>query len=86
MDRLWIQVLEVNQTPYVLPSGAKALLALLDQDQLAGRTLISLDPCYYFNPEAQGSVEEISQSLHGQASPAWRLVFDDGQEMVVDIL
>ncbi|MDO5037742.1 MAG: hypothetical protein Q4E37_05520 [Tissierellia bacterium] len=85
MDRFWIQVLGKEEETYVLPSGAKALLSLLGQEAYKGRTLKAMTPCYYFNPEAQGSVEEISQSLQGKATPAWRLVFEDGEELVLDL-
>lgn len=80
MDRLWLNVIDKSQTDISLSSAPRALLTLLDDSSNYGKTIVEIDECYYFDPEAQGYLEAIQ----GRAIPAWRIQFSDGENVEVD--
>lgn len=84
MDRLWLNVVEESQKGIYTSSAAKALLALLTKPEYHGRTIVKIEKSYYFNPEEQGYVEDITQALQGSAIPAWRIQFDNGESIGID--
>lgn len=84
MDRLWLNILEEGQNQNILPPAAQVILTLLDDTAHSGKTIVSIEPCYFFSPEKQGTVEGYTKSLYGRATPAWRLLFSDGEEFVID--
>lgn len=83
MDRLWIDVIDETDEREPLPMATQSLLRLLSHDSLKGRTIKKIDPCYYFNPEAQGAVENLSHGIRGYATVAWRMELDGGEELVL---
>lgn len=83
MDRLWIDVLEEIDEKDILEPAPKAILALLDRPEAKGRTVKSIAPCYLFNPEEQGALEELTRSLVGRSSLSWRVVLDNGEEIML---
>ncbi|MDQ0508007.1 Uncharacterised protein [Aedoeadaptatus ivorii] len=83
MDRLWIEVLGETDETAPLPMPTQVLLRLLTEDGLKGRTIEKIEPCYYFNPEEQGAVENLAHSPEGNSSVAWRLLLDGGEELVL---
>lgn len=85
MDRLWLNIIEISENEITMASAPKALLSLLTKPEYANRTITDLEPCYYFNPEEQGYVEDITKAQEGRAIPAWRMEFDDGEVAIVDI-
>ncbi|MFR6436801.1 MAG: hypothetical protein ACLUOC_02745, partial [Peptoniphilaceae bacterium] len=83
MDRLWIDVIDETAEREPLPMATQSLLRLLSHDSLRGRTIKKIDPCYYFNPEEQGTVENLSHGTRGYATVAWRMELDGGEELVL---
>lgn len=83
MDRLWIDVLDETAEREPLPMATQSLLRLLSHGSLKGRTIKKIDPCYYFNPEEQGTVENLSHGTRGYATVAWRMELDGGEELVL---
>ena len=83
MDRLWIDVLDETAEREPLPMATQSLLRLLSHESLKGRTIKKIDPCYYFNPEEQGTVENLSHGTRGYATVAWRMELDGGEELVL---
>lgn len=84
MDRLWLNVIEKSKTKFTLSSAPRALLALLDKEEAYGKTITKISECYYFNPEDQGYIEDITKALQGRAVPAWKIEFSDGDNIVID--
>ncbi|CDZ75588.1 hypothetical protein ING2D1G_1451 [Peptoniphilus sp. ING2-D1G] len=85
MDRLWIKVKSKSQNEIYLSSAPKSLLRLLeDSPDYYNSTIIGIKECYYFDPEEQGYVDDITRVMQGRAIPAWRIQFDDGTNTVVD--
>lgn len=84
MDRLWLNVSDVSNTGFSLMPACKALLVLLDEDEYYNRKIIEIRECYYFDPEEQGYVEDITKAMRGRAVPAWRIKFEDGENVEID--
>ncbi|MBP2024550.1 two-component system regulatory protein YycI [Peptoniphilus stercorisuis] len=84
MDRLWLNVTDISQSEVHLMPAAKALLTLLDDNDYYNKTVKNIDECYYFDPEEQGYVEDITKAERGRAIPAWRIQFTDGENIEID--
>ncbi len=84
MDRLWLKVTEKSNIEISLQSATKALLSLMDKDGVEGKTITKITECFYFNPEDQGYVEDITRATQGRAIPAWKIEFQDGDNIVID--
>ncbi len=85
MDRLWVEIKEESENKFSISSASKALLGLLNEEQqeVGVRKIIDIRPCYYFDPEAQGYIEDITKALSGRAIPGWRIVFAEGESVVI---
>lgn len=83
MERLWTEVLEETGEMKALPPASQSLFRLLSREDLKGRSVEKIDPCYYFNPEEQGAVENLFHGIRGNATVAWRMVLDGGEELVI---
>ena len=84
MDRLWLNVTDISSASVTLSSASKALLSLLDENEYYNKTIKNIEMCYYFDPEAQGYVEDITKAEQGRAIPAWRIQFTDGENIEID--
>ena len=84
MDRLWIQVIQEEKDKIQIEPAYKALFALLNQEDLKGKTIEEIKVCYYFNPEEQGLLEDNTKAEQGRAIPAWRIKFTDGTTKILD--
>lgn len=84
MDRLWLNVTDISQSEVHLMPATKALLTLLDDNDYYNKTVKNIDECYYFDPEEQGYVEDITKAERGRAIPAWRIQFTDGENIEID--
>lgn len=84
LDRLWINVIEEEITDIEIEPATKALYTLLSYPELEGKTISSIEICYYFNPEEQGILEDNTRAERGRAIPAWRIGFNDGSVKIVD--
>lgn len=83
LDRLWVNIIAETDGEKPLPLASQSLLRLLSHESLKGRTIEAIDPCYYFNLEDQGSVENLSHATRGYSTVAWRMVLDGGEELVL---
>ncbi|EFI41722.1 MULTISPECIES: two-component system regulatory protein YycI [Peptoniphilus] len=83
MDRLWLDILDKSQSDIRLISAPKALLTLLDESEAFGRKITDIEECFYFDPEEQGYVEDITKAVQGRAIPAWKIQFDDGDDIEI---
>lgn len=84
MDRLWIEVIQEEKDKIQIEPAYKALFALLNQEDLKGKTIEEIKVCYYFNPEEQGLLEDNTKAEQGRAIPAWRIKFTDGTRKILD--
>lgn len=84
MDRLWLHVTERSRQEIYLSSAPRALLKLLERPETYGKTISKIEQCYYFNPEDQGYVEDITRAFQGRAIPGWKIEFKDGENIVID--
>ncbi|OLR65035.1 two-component system regulatory protein YycI [Peptoniphilus porci] len=83
MDRLWLNVMEKSDQKIYLVPAPRALLTLLDKTDYYNKTIEKIMPCFYFNPEDQGYIEDITRAVNGRAIPAWKVKFTDGEYTVL---
>lgn len=84
MDRLWLRVLKKSNVEISVESATRALLGLMDREEARGKIVKKISECFYFNPEDQGYVEDITRATQGRAIPAWKIEFQDGENIVID--
>lgn len=84
MDRLWLNVVDKSDQEIYLSPASDALLSLLNREEAYDKTITKISPCFYFNPEDQGYIEDITRAVKGRAIPAWRIEYSDGDFIVVD--
>ncbi|WP_455257044.1 hypothetical protein [Peptoniphilus asaccharolyticus] len=84
MDRLWLNVIDKSPNFVRLHSAPRALLTLLSEPDLTSKTITRIEECYYFDPEEQGYVEDITKATEGKARAAWRIQFSDGESIEVE--
>lgn len=83
MDRLWLNVLDTSDQKIFLSPAPRALLALLNKTEYYDKTIEKITPCFYFNPEDQGYIEDITRAVNGRAIPGWKVKFSDGEYTVL---
>ena len=83
MDRLWLNVLDTSNQKIFLSPAPRALLALLNKTEYYDKTIEKITPCFYFNPEDQGYIEDITRAVNGRAIPGWKVKFSDGEYTVL---
>lgn len=66
-------------------TAPKALNSLVKYPQLAGKSIESIELCYYLNAEDFNS-ERMSprHGIRGKSIPAWRVFFNDGTKIILD--
>lgn len=84
MDRLWLNVIEEGSLKIHIWPASKALLSLISNGDYKDKEIVDINMCWYFDPEAQGYVEDITRAMQGRAIPAWRIVFSDGESTIVE--
>ncbi|WP_273497345.1 two-component system regulatory protein YycI [Peptoniphilus rhinitidis] len=83
MDRLWLNVLDESEQKIYLPPAPRLLLSLIDNNDYYNKTIEKITTCFYFNPEDQGYIEDITRAVRGRAIPAWKVKFSDGEYTVL---
>lgn len=83
MDRLWLEALDKSEQKIFLTPAPRALLSLLNKSDYYNKTIEKITPCFYFNPEDQGYIEDITRAVNGRAIPSWKVKFTDGEYTVL---
>ncbi len=83
LDRLWLNVIDESGRKIYMESASKALLSILEKD-ISDKKITKIEACYYFDPEEQGYIDDITKVLQGRAIPSWRIEFDDGEDLIVE--
>lgn len=83
-ERLWFIVEDLGETEIYISTAPKALLALLDIEEIYGKTITNISLCYYFDPQKHDYLEEPEETIQGKAIPAWRIQFQDGYKVFID--
>ncbi len=81
--RKWLNPTKVNQGKISIRSAPEALLRLLSRKKAYGKTIKSISVCYYFDLLDE-SLGHISNTLRGDAIPAWRIYFEDGTKIFLE--
>lgn len=83
-ERLWLNIIEVGETPIFISSAPKSILALLSMNEVYGKTIQDISLCHYFDPEKHEYIQDPLDAQQGRAIPAWRIQFDDGYKVIID--
>lgn len=83
-ERIWLIVEDLGETEIYISTAPKAILALLDMEDVYGKTIENISLCYYFDPQKHDYLEEPGEAKQGKAIPAWRIQFQDGYKVFID--
>ena len=85
MERTWLNIKEIKDTNYSIISAQKRILELISMEDTFGKTITDISLSYYFDPEKQDYLGEYQQAMEGNAVPAWRVQFDDGYVVLLEL-
>ncbi|MGM0396120.1 MAG: two-component system regulatory protein YycI [Bacillota bacterium] len=85
MERTWLNTKDIEQTDYKIVPAPKAILELLSMEDARNKTITEISLCYYFDPEKQDYLDDYQQAREGRAVPAWRVQFQDGYDVILDL-
>lgn len=84
-ERHWIESAESDDsTTVTVMSAPRALLKLLTIEEAHGKTIKEISICYYLDPEKHIGSSDSSNTKGGKATPAWRVIFDDGTKIFLE--
>lgn len=83
-ERLWLNVQDEGDKEVFIGTAPKAVLALLGREDFAGRRIVDISLCYYFDSKMEDFLKEPVDSIEGRAVPAWRIELDNGDKFIVD--
>lgn len=85
LERLWLEPVSEGETPIYINTAPKALLDLIGNSEVYGKTINNISLSYYFNPdEHEDYVEAPKETKEGKSIPAWRVTFEDGTKIIID--
>ena len=85
MERTWLNIKEKKETDYPIISAQKRILELISMEETFGKTITNISLSYYFDPEKQEYLGQYQQAMEGNAVPAWRVQFEDGYEVILEL-
>ena len=85
MERTWLNTKEIEETDYKIVPAPKAILELLSMEDASNKTIADISLSYYFDPEKQDYLDDYQQAKEGRAVPAWRVQFQDGYNVILDL-
>lgn len=84
LERQWLNVIEVGETPIFISSAPKSILGLLSMNEVYGKTIRDIALCYYFDPVKHDYIQNPHEAKQGKAIPTWRIQFEDGYKVFID--
>lgn len=84
LDRLWLNVLEEGEIPIYISTAPKAILSLLNMEEVYGKTIIDISLTYSFDLSEQTHIKDPKDAKKGGTVPAWRVLFKDGYKVIID--
>ena len=66
-ERLWLNVIEVGDTPIFISNAPKSILGLLSMNEVYGKTIQDISLCHYFNPEKHEYIQDPLDAQQGRA-------------------
>lgn len=83
-ERRWIQDVKRGRENLLTSSAPKALLRLLTREEYYGKTIKEIDIRYFFNVDEYKKSISFKDSTGGVATPTWRFIFEDGEELYLE--
>lgn len=82
LERVWLNVSREGEIKIYLQSAAKALLELIGNEKAHYTSIESIDLCYFFDVEEDLYIPDIDVKK-GRAMPAWRVLLDNGEIIIL---
>ncbi|MFA5522992.1 MAG: hypothetical protein WDA24_01420 [Tissierellales bacterium] len=83
-ERFWIESAELDDSTVTIMSAPRSLLKLLVMEEAYGKTIEEISICYYLDPEKHMGTSDSSNAIGGKATPAWRIMFNDGTKIFLE--
>lgn len=83
-EKLWLEIIDDGEKEIYINTAPKAILSLLNMEEAKGRIIEDISICYYFDPEEEDYIEDLKDAKKGKTIPAWRVLFDDGNRIIID--
>lgn len=84
-ERYWIESAEpYDSTRVTIMSAPRALLKLLTMEEAYGKTIEDISICYYLDPQKYIGASDPGNTKGGKATPAWRIIFNDGTKLFLE--
>lgn len=84
VKRLWLDIKGDGEKEIYINTAPKAILSLLTRPDVKGRVIEDISLCYYFDPEEHSYLEAPTNAKRGKTIPAWRVLLDDGNRIIID--
>ena len=84
LERMWLNVQGEGEVSIYINTAPKAVLSLLSMEEAYGKTIKDISLCYYFDPEKHEYIKDPQNAKKGKTIPAWRVLFDDGEKIIID--
>lgn len=84
-ERYWIESAESeDSTAVTIMSAPRALLKLLAMEEAYDKTIEEISICYYLDLEKHVGASDSSNTIGGKATPAWRIILNDGTKIFLE--
>ncbi|WIV12504.1 two-component system regulatory protein YycI [Proteiniborus sp. MB09-C3] len=84
-ERYWIESAESDDPITItIMSAPRALLKLLAMEEAYDKTIEEISICYYLDPQKHMGASDPGNTKGGKATPAWRIIFDDGTKIFLE--
>lgn len=83
-ERYWINVVESSESDIEITSAPRALLSLLTMKDYYGQIIEDISVCYYFDPAKYVTTGNPDNAKIGNAGPAWRIKFKNGEKIFLE--
>ncbi len=83
-ERVWLDLKQKGDVEIYTSTAPKAILSLVNMEEAYGREIVDISLCYYFDPNQHDYIESLENAKEGKTVPAWRILFADGNRIMID--
>jgi len=83
-ERVWLDLKLKGDAEIYTSTAPKAILNLVNMEEAYGREIVDISLCYYFDPNQHDYIETLENAKEGKTVPAWRILFKDGDRLMID--
>ncbi len=83
-ERIWLEIKAKGDMEIYTSTAPKAILSLLSMDEAYGKDIIEISLVHYFDPQQHSYIETLENAKEGKTVPAWRILFKNGDRIIID--